>query len=82
MSLRRLTLTQWRMWSLNKWKVEYLPAALQDRRRLDGSVRKTVDKWEIPEHFYFPEQHFYYSKSVFWEYSVGFHAVGSEIEGK
>ena len=32
------------MWSLNKWKVEYLPAALQDRRRLDGSVRKTVDK--------------------------------------
>ena len=29
---------------MNKWKVEYLPAALQDRRRLDGSVRKTVDK--------------------------------------
>ena len=29
---------------MNKWKVEYLPAALQDRKRLDGSVRKTVDK--------------------------------------
>lgn len=29
---------------MNKWSVEFLPAALEDRQRLDGSTRKLVDK--------------------------------------
>ena len=29
---------------MNKWTVEFLPAAIQDRNRLDGSVRRIVDK--------------------------------------
>ena len=29
---------------MNKWAVEFLPAAVKDRSRLDGSVRRLVDK--------------------------------------
>ena len=29
---------------MNKWLVEFIPEAQDDRRRLDGSVRKIVDK--------------------------------------
>jgi mRNA interferase RelE/StbE len=29
---------------LNKWEVEFLPEAAEDRRKLDGSVRRIVDK--------------------------------------
>lgn len=34
----------WRKLNLNKWSVEYLPAAIQDRKKLDGSIRIIVDK--------------------------------------
>ncbi len=29
---------------MNKWEVEFLPEAAEDRRKLDGSVRRIVDK--------------------------------------
>ena len=35
---------QRRMLSLNNWKVVFLPQAEADRKSLDGSVRKQVDK--------------------------------------
>lgn len=34
----------WRMLNLNNWKVIFLPQAEADRKSLDGSVKKQVDK--------------------------------------
>ena len=29
---------------MNKWSVEFLPEAAEDRKKLDGSVRRIIDK--------------------------------------